>query len=250
MAEKRGKKWYKDLALYQFWRRNSSLYRIRLNRLQRQYAAHADPRRFDWDWQATHFNRIALVNLLVSKFADPAYLEIGCEFDVMFNAVPAASKVGVDPYSGGTERTTSDAFFARNTSRFDVVFIDGLHTYDQVRRDIVNAIPVLNKGGWIALHDMMPRDWIEQHVPVVSGGAWTGDVWKVAFELASTEGIDFRIAKIDYGVGVFRLTRDNVVLNDMFDELRDRQFDYFADNLGKLPVVEWDQARAWIKSAN
>jgi SAM-dependent methyltransferase len=212
-----------------------------------KWAHHYDGRTFDWDWQSVHVNRIAVVNKLLSKKPDPAYLEIGCASNALFNSVLARNKVGVDPAEGGTVRKTSDAFFADNRETFDVVFIDGLHHYDQVRRDVINAIKFLNPDGWVALHDMLPRTWLEHHVPRING-MWTGDVWKVAFELAETEGIDFKILKIDCGVGVFRLTRDNVTLKDLTATLGEQEFSYFCDNITKLPIVEWDDARDWLES--
>jgi hypothetical protein len=209
---------------------------------------HAEPRHFDWDWKATNYNRIALVNLLLAKKHDPAYLEIGCASNALFDSVPVRHKVGVDPAEGGTLRTTSDAFFAGNKTRFDVMFIDGLHTYEQVRNDVINALRHLNHNGWVALHDMLPRNWLEHHVPRLQGN-WTGDVWKVGFELAQSEGIDFKILKIDHGVGVFRKLQENATLHDMTSELHQQQFAYFCDNLEKLPLVEWGAAYNWITAA-
>jgi hypothetical protein len=217
--------------------------------LMNKFAHHADPRSFNWNWKSVNYNRVALVNLLVSKFGDPDYLEIGCAWNVLFDAVPATNKVGVDPERGGTERTTSDEFFARNRQKFDVIFIDGLHTYEQVREDVINALKCVKDGGWIALHDMLPGNWIDQHVPKLSLGAWNGDVWKVAFELATTEGIDFRILKIDNGVGVFKMKRSNVTLNDRKAELERREFGYFADNLKQLPVMDWKDAQSWLRNS-
>lgn len=212
-----------------------------------KWAHHYDDRTFDWDWPAINFNRIAAVNRLLSKKPDPAYLEIGCATNALFNSVLARNKVGVDPACGGTVRKTSDAFFADNQKTFDVIFIDGLHHYDQVRRDVINAIRFLNQDGWVALHDMLPRTWLEHHVPQIND-VWTGDVWKVAFELAQTEGVDFKILKIDFGVGVFRLTRPNVTLKDLTATLAGQQFSYYYDNISKLPIVEWDDAQDWLES--
>ena len=97
-------------------------------KLVAQYSANAHPMQFDWDWKQVNYNRIALVNLLISLSGDnPDYLEIGCADNELFDSVIAASKTGVDPASGGTHRETSDSFFASNTKTFDVVFIDGLH---------------------------------------------------------------------------------------------------------------------------
>jgi hypothetical protein len=217
--------------------------------LVRQWSHHSDSRRFDWDWRATNYNRIAVVNLLLSKVTDPAYLEIGCASNDLFNSVPALNKVGVDPTSGGNVRKTSDDFFQQNKSKFDVIFVDGLHTYEQARKDVINSIKCLKDNGWVALHDMLPRDWIEQHVPFVSySGVWTGDVWKVAFELSQTDGVDFKILKIDAGVGVFRVLRKDVVLKDLTKDLRDKQFSYYYDNIRALPITEWKDAQQWLHS--
>jgi len=213
-----------------------------------KYRHHADNRQLKWDWKATPYNRIALVNLLIGKFTNAKYLEIGCAGNYLFNSVYVEDKTGVDPASGGNVKETSDDFFKTSKDKFDVIFIDGLHTYDQVRRDVINSIKHLKEGGYIALHDMLPRNWKEQHIPIITGGVWTGDVWKVGFELAQSEGIDFKILRIDYGVGVFRLTKKNVVLRDFTSKLQDKQFSYFYDNLKKLPIIDWLTAEKWLRS--
>jgi len=217
-------------------------------RLLKKWSHHADPRSLDWDWSKTHYNRIAVVNLLLSHFDNPAYLEIGCHLNTLFDSVPTMNKIGVDPSSGGNTRLTSDEFFKINNDRFDVVFIDGLHTYEQARRDIINSINTLNPGGWIAVHDMLPSNWIEQHVPIITNKAWTGDVWKTAFELKDTDGIQFKIIKIDYGVGVIKVIDPNVTLKDSTSVLQNQEFSYYYDNLEKLPIIEWDAALKWLRS--
>ncbi len=214
--------------------------------LKVRWRHHADRRAFNWDWKSCNFNRVAAVNLLLSKFDDPIYLEIGCADNALFDSVSCTKKVGVDPASGGTMKMTSDEFFFQNETEFDVIFIDGLHTYEQVRRDVINALKFSHVNSWIALHDMLPRNWVEHHVPCISHGAWTGDVWKVAFELSKTEGIDFKILKIDRGVGIFKVIKKDVVMADFTKELRGQEFSYFYENLNSLPVTEWNTARQWL----
>jgi Methyltransferase domain len=216
--------------------------------LVKKWSHHSDKRGFDWKWKEINYNRIAVVNLLIAKQRNPTYLEIGCASNDLFDSVSALNKVGVDPSAGGTMRMTSDEFFKQNNTRFDVVFIDGLHTYKQVRNDVINTMRFLNKNGWVALHDMLPSNWIEHHVPNVSKDLWTGDVWKVGFELSKTEGIDFRILKVDFGVGVFRVINENVILKDMVVELLDKEFAYFYDNIESLPLIDWDDAQQWLRS--
>ena len=239
---------FKQTSIYKALRYLTDPMRIGLKIKRRllKYGHLAYDKTFDWDWKKTNFNRIALVNLLVSQKPDCAYLEIGCAANDLYDSVPVLNKVGVDPQNGGNVRMTSDDFFRANEAYFDVVFIDGLHTYDQLRRDVINSIRFLKPGGWIAFHDMLPRSWMEHHVPYLGLGPWTGDVWKVAFELSRTEGIDFRILKIDCGVGVIRLTKEKPVLVDLTGELADKPFSYFYENISRLPIIEWNDAQAWL----
>jgi hypothetical protein len=246
--------YYKTIFLYETRRRlnlyetiRNLKYRLKNWIRQNKYRQHSFGKAFDWNWKETNYNRIALVNILVGKTPNCAYLEIGCASNYLFDSIPALNKVGIDPQNGGNIRKTSDEFFSTNKLFFDVVFIDGLHTYDQVRRDVINSIKFLKPGGWIALHDMLPRNWIEEHVPIVTSHYWTGDVWKVAFELSKTEGIDFKIIKIDNGVGVLKLTKNNPSLVNLITELHDKQFSYFYENVAKLPIVEWNDCQNWLR---
>lgn len=210
-----------------------------------KYRSHAFDKCINWEWEKIGYNRIALVNLLISRNQEPTYLEIGCATNSVFHSVPANVKIGVDPAAGGTIRATSDEFFLANKQLFDVVFIDGLHTYDQVRKDVMNSIRFLKPGGYVALHDMLPCSWLEQHVPRISND-WTGDVWKVCFEIAQSNGIDFKVVKIDHGVGVFRITGEQPKLVDLTKELRGEEFDYFYKNLDRLPVIDWQDFVKWL----
>lgn len=211
-----------------------------------KWSHHAVEEQLDWDWCATKYNRIALVNMLCAAIDDPAYLEIGCFNDAMFSSIPARKKVGVDPQSGGTVRATSDDFFESNMETFDVVFIDGLHTFDQVHKDVENSLRFLKPGGWIALHDMLPRNWLEEHVPRIHG-VWSGDVWKVAFEVIASRDLEFIILSIDHGVGVIRPKRAGAQLTDRREELGSESFAYLHRNVGQLPIMSWDDGRAWVE---
>jgi Methyltransferase domain len=213
--------------------------------LPSKYRHHAFEKAFNWEWEKTNYNRIALVNLLVSRKQNPCYLEIGCESNTLFDSVPCKEKVGVDPEAGGTVRATSDVFFTTNAQLFDVIFVDGLHTYEQVRKDVMNSIKFLKPGGFVALHDLLPASWLEHHVPRISD-AWTGDVWKVAFELSRSSGIDFRVVKIDHGVGVFRITSQTAELLDLTEELTEKEFEYFYRNVDQLPIIEWQDFVSWL----
>ena len=199
---------------------------------QYRYRSHFEARRLNIDWTVTHFNRIAIVNLLLARRPDGNYLEIGCAGNGMFDSVIAKHKIGVDPEIGGTIRLTSDEFFRHDDgTRYDVIFIDGLHIYEQVRRDVINALSRLTKDGWIALHDMLPRDWLEEHIPRISAD------------------IDFRIIKVDMGVGVLRPLREGAHLLDLRQTLADKRFPYFYDHVMTLPLLDYAAGREWIEQA-
>jgi SAM-dependent methyltransferase len=226
-----------------------TLRRTKESALKLAYRDHHCASSFSWNWKQTPINRIAVVNLAVAKFPNCSYLEIGCDRNEVFDSVPAEKKVGVDPNRGGTIKTTSDAFFQSNKDKFDVIYIDGLHTYEQVHKDVANAMRALKPGGLAILHDLLPHDWVEAHVPRIAMGSWTGDVWKVAFELARTAGVEFKIVKVDNGVGVFRMTGSDPILADRAGDLGAAQFSFLYENISKLPLVEWNEARDWIRAA-
>ena len=216
------------------------------------YLKNAHPKTFNWDWGSKGYTRIAFINALISnaKQWHTDYLEIGCCYDDVFKSVPVKNKVGVDPMMGGTHRMTSDDFFAQNNQTFDVMFIDGLHEYQQVRRDAINALDVLNKGGVIAFHDMLPSNWKEalpDYVPVLTN-AWTGDVWKLAVELNHAKGLEFYIVDIDYGVGFIRKKSDKWSVPDMSDKLLNAKFDAFVEHVNKLPIIPFEDAMKKIQS--
>lgn len=216
--------------------------------LANHFKGNAYPETFPWKWNQVRYNRLALVNMVVGTRPDCAYLEIGCDANTLFDAVPALDKTGVDPARGGTHRMTSDEFFAQNTKKFDFVWIDGLHEYRQVHRDVENALAALKPGGWIGLHDMLPVMWQQEHMPRMHPG-WTGDVWKVGYEMTAARGLDFRIVLIDHGVGLLKAEPGHDPLPDMGAELADQRFGYLYENIDRLNLVEFPEASAWVHGA-
>ena len=220
---------------------------IRQKVLVNRYKLNESSAKFDYEWEDIHYNRMAVTNLLLAERRRTRYLEIGCAENNLFDAVMADEKIGVDPSRGGTHRMTSDGFFSTyDGEAFDVVFIDGLHLYQQVRRDLDGALRVLKPGGWIAIHDMLPRDWLEEHVPQIRTRGWTGDGWKVAFELLACPDVEFRLLAIDHGVVVVKPLRVTPAIPDLSTTLCDQRFDYLFRHFALLPVVGYHEAAAWI----
>ena len=102
-----------------------------------------------------------------------------------------ALKISVDPdpKAGAIIRATSDDFFTLfPDSRFDLIFIDGLHHADQVKKDLVNSFRQLNPGGVIVMHDCNPPTEATTCVPRGSQREWCGDTYKTAVSLQAQIG--------------------------------------------------------------
>ncbi len=153
------------------------------------------------DFYDTSIHRKDVVNKIIEIKKFKYYLEIGCDQNELFSHVNIEKKIGVDPNSGGTHRMTSDAFFSRNNDKFDLIFIDGLHTYDQALKDIKNSLVVLNDKGILLLHDCFPLTFYDQAVPRAQRKC-NGDVWKSITEIRTFDSLDTYVGAFDNGIGL------------------------------------------------
>jgi hypothetical protein len=60
---------------------------------------------------------------------------------------------------------------------------------------------------------------------------WTGDVWEVAFEIAATKCLDFKLVTIDHGCGIFQVNDPPAQLVDLNDTIADKTFGYLYENI-------------------
>ncbi len=114
------------------------------------------------------------INTLASFIQAETYLEIGVETGLTFRGVSIPKRTGVDPaflfdweeYAENNDGVSllnidSDAFFAgghAKGSTFDIVFIDGLHHYDQAFRDLQNSVQCGHGKTIYILDDTCPSD--------------------------------------------------------------------------------------------
>jgi hypothetical protein len=182
------------------------MYKFKLFKIYNYIFGEKFYKKLSFDW-SKYPSRYEIIQNTINRKKYKSYLEIGCDQDLLFSKINIDKKTGVDPNSGGTIRDTSDNFFKNNSDKFDIIFIDGLHEYDQVKRDINNSIKFLNNGGVIYLHDCMPESFIRQAVPR-SSNVWNGDVWKNIVESRTIKEIDTYVCFADQGMGVI-LKRPN-----------------------------------------
>ncbi len=150
-------------------------------------------------------SRIEIINTLIKENKYKSYLEIGVNHKKhCFDKIVCDKKISVDPSNVDTYdfNMTSDNFFEINKDMFDIIFVDGLHTAEQVEKDIINSLIILTNGGSIVVHDTNPPT--ELHCtenPVHL--EWTGTVWKTIFMLRSTRAdLVFKTYMDDWGVTI------------------------------------------------
>jgi len=178
-----------------------------------------------------------LIDYLIQKNKFENYLEIGCDDDQLFSKVNIRNKIGVDPVSGGNIRKKSDDFFSTNKDKFDLIFIDGLHVYEQVKKDILNSLKFLNENGMILVHDCMPDSLSKQAVPRYKM-KWNGDVWKAIVDLRQREDLEIYTCEIDEGIGIITKRKNTSILK-LDKPVKKLKFkDYFNNYKEYLRVIE------------
>ena len=185
-------------------------------------------------------SRMTVVQSIIDQKQYKSYLEIGTFDDELFSSIKCETKVGVDPFSGGTHRMTSNKFFLSNDKKFDCIFIDGLHYYSQVKKDIQNSLKILNPNGIILLHDCLPNNHFEQAVPRCQM-TWNGDVWKAIVECRTLENMDTYTCYADFGIGVIlnRNNRDILKINNQkFSKMKFE--DYFHNTKKFMNIIEYE----------
>ena len=191
-------------------------------------------------------------NIIIQKFIDEldakVYLEIGYFKGDNFVRIQCNTKYAVDPaphnavyrlhnsvraLRGWTTEyfcTTSDDFFRSQSDLLaqtpvDVVYVDGLHTFEQSLIDVCNAFRVLSPGGVVFVDDCNPqnaaiampaasldeaKEKVEQanangRITDKWSGEWCGDVWKTIAQLRNYDCLNVTVLDTHTGLGVVTL---------------------------------------------
>jgi hypothetical protein len=149
--------------------------------------------------------RAKVVQAMLALFDAPRYLEVGVYEGSTFHDVEAAVKVGVDPdfqFERGASvpgvslhEITSDAYFAEHADAgapFDVIFLDGLHTFEQTLRDLTNALAFTHERSVILVDDVYPSSPVAaigdyerfravRNALEIESWVWMGDVYHLVY---------------------------------------------------------------------
>lgn len=231
-------------------------------------------------------NRFDVIQKIISRKKKVVYLEIGVFKGHVFLKIRARRKLAVDPeiqinklkklryllknpYNLGNTyfEMTSDLFFEKHAPAVladdtDVAFIDGLHTYEQAYKDVVNCLRYLQAEGVIIMHDCNPPNAAAaQRAASVSEAAglqhpewtydWTGDVYKALLHLrAEYADLHIFVVDCDFGLGIItrgiaaaplNLTPEQIAGMTYQDLARNREnllnlksLDYFEKWVGRI----------------
>lgn len=198
---------------------------------------------------------IKLLNIIAGKIQAEHYLEIGIfNPNHNFNLIQCPYKTGVDPdpNANATVCATSDDFFDSNTLTFDLIWLDGLHHADQLKKDLLNAWKCLNVGGVIGIHDSNPHSESITCVPRGGQREWTGDVYKTVANIRSDK---FTVDE-DYGCCVIRklnkigskqiYIQDKEIIWDYFDKNRKELLNLVSAEKAHDIIEGWIENKVWI----
>lgn len=156
--------------------------------------------------------RDQVIQYLINTNKFKKYLEIGVAEGNNYRLISCESKTGVDPKAPdikakGFYQMTSDEFFeyplGNVSTGFDIVFIDGLHLYEQVVKDIVNSLNHMMVGGYIVIHDCKPWPNTCGREPENPRAPWNGDVFRAIIWFKQTHpNFPCFVLDTDWGLGV------------------------------------------------
>jgi hypothetical protein len=188
--------------------------------------------------------RWQVVQAFLDMFDGARYLEIGVSRGDTFHEVAADQKVAVDPafrFDWEAEQkqrvgtryfpVTSDEYFGAvvdPSQEFDVVYLDGLHTFEQTLRDLMNALEHLQPRGVIVIDDVRPVSF-QASLPNLRNfravrkylndprGQWMGDVYKLVWFIDSfCQSLSYATVSNNHGQAVlWRGRRESVVERSM-----------------------------------
>lgn len=152
-------------------------------------------------------NHTDLIQALIDKHGLKSYLEIGVNDRTKnFDKIKCDFKKGIEPapIPNGQDifyGTSDQAFEYLNKNKenkFSIVFIDGLHEKEQVKKDFENSMDLLEDNGFIIVHDVLPEVEETTGVPRATR-CWHGTVYQWAMTVRKYDNIAFITYNIDEG---------------------------------------------------
>ncbi len=219
-------------------------------------------------------NRVVVIQSIIDKFNLKSYLEIGVETGFSFFQIQTQKKFAVDPNfkipwsfkDSENEKffqMTSDEFFERFAEKVlpnegvDIVFIDGLHTFEQSLKDVQNSLRFLSSNGFVIMHDCLPKNY-PSSLPSLEDavkhpefdGEWSGDVYKTIIYLRTFfKDLFVAVLDCDHGVAIVKKGTPENMLNLTLDEVKSIDFFRLMERKEELlNLKSWEWFKNWLYS--
>lgn len=121
--------------------------------------------------------------------------------------------------------------------KYDLIFVDPFHTFEQSKIDIETAYNLLSDDGIIVVHDCYPKS-IDLVSDYYHKGSWCGVTYKAFIDFNMNHNmVQTYVVDCDYGCGIIFKNKkrdipykipDNMSLNDV------SEFNYFINNAIEL----------------
>ncbi|MBM3247535.1 hypothetical protein FJZ17_03295 [Candidatus Pacearchaeota archaeon] len=200
--------------------------------------------------------RIEIIQRLINKIKAKNYLEIGVKNCNTFNKIKCRNKIAVNPIINNRKKdffsryyeATSNKFFENyekllGKNKLEVVFIDGLHTFEQSLKDVLNSLNHLDNKGIIIMHDCNPQSKAaacpnQKEAKKIEGfnGNWNGDVWKtIVYLRENKKDLNVFVIDQDQGIGIISKKTEN--------EKKIKELKIKPGDLNKLTYLELEKNR-------
>ncbi|SDR69305.1 class I SAM-dependent methyltransferase [Christiangramia echinicola] len=220
-------------------------------------------------------DRVQIIQKFININDYKTYLEIGTYKGVSLLPLKCRKKVAVDPFIQIWRRkklkwilknpyNLNNSYFEMKSEDFfetkkeflnklspEIVFVDGLHTYEASLNDTLNSLKFLKEGGVIILHDCYPP-YKAAATPGVSSadakkrsvegwtGLWCGDVWKtIVYLRRKYSGIlEVDVLNTDMGLGIVKVLDwqklDLGLDKKLYDEVDQLTYEQMEANASEL----------------
>lgn len=157
-------------------------------------------------WQAGYTSYLEVATSTAGLLFSMISSDVFSSVDRIMYCLPADYDDGW-PISHRTEAADSTAGFGALASAgrtFDLIFVDGRHTYEDARRDLLFALDRLNPGGTVVVHDCRPSR-PEVATPNFKEGPWLGVTYLAFLDLvAERPELGYCVVDLDTGCGILR----------------------------------------------
>lgn len=204
-----------------------------------------------------NIKRWDIINYIASLIVNPSYLEIGTSLGENYYKINIKNKECCDPtkthtHINYTYNMTSDNAFAiikNKNKKYDIIFIDGLHSANQVYIDIINSLSCLNENGYILVHDCNPPTYLHaryphEKYPNYFNSPWNGNVYQGFLKFKyENPNMYIKVIDTDWGIGIIKPNFQELNKEEsLMEQLIETEKDEIVDGVIKInnKYINWD----------